>query len=208
MIHIITVSLLWALSILGLCLSITWNDIEIEQFCTLIFVLLSGILPSLRKYDKVMNDISLQSSAHVLSGVLASLFYGISVGLLDNHAEVGWLFTSLSTYTILIGYTHWVFTEIDDLTRVLRVSIYSLLVSVCTWVTTKGIDDYNQGRIGSQDLIISLIGFWILAYILVVLVRVHFFATNPSIYGEFQEDESQDESEDEQEEDEKILLRI
>ena len=202
MLKFLGVAFFWSISILGLCISIHWNDIEIERLLTLILVLISGLLPSIRKYDKVVNNISLQSVLHVLSGVLSSILYGVSCGLLKNNEEVAWLFISFSSYTILIGYTHWVFTKIEGLGRIMKVSLYSLLLSVGVWITSKGVDEYNRGVIQAQDLIGALIGFWIAVYTLIMLVKIHF--VSESIYGDRQIliDESEDESED------GVLLRI
>ena len=205
MLKIAVVSLLWGVSILGLCLSIDWDKIQIERLMTLIFVVLSGLLPSIKRYDKVMHDISLQSALHILSGVLSSVFYGVSCALIKEDDSVTWLFVSFSAYSINIGYTHWVFTKIESLARILKVSLYAFLLSITIWMSVKGVNDHNDGKIDATELILPLISVWVTVYILIILIKVHFLA--PSIYGEqILIDESSDE--DEPEEEDGVLLRI
>ena len=205
MLKIAVVSLLWGVSILGLCLSIDWDEIQIERLMTLIFVVLSGLLPSIKRYDKVMHDISLQSALHILSGVLSSVFYGVSCALIKEDDSVTWLFVSFSAYSINIGYTHWVFTKIESLARILKVSLYAFLLSITIWMSVKGVNDHNDGKIDATELILPLISVWVTVYILIILIKVHFLA--PSIYGEqILIDESSDE--DEPEEEDGVLLRI
>jgi len=206
MLKIVSVSLLWGISILGLSLSIDWDEIQIERLLTLIFVVLSGLLPSIKRYDKVMHDISLQSALHVLSGVLSSVFYGVSCALITENDTVTWLFISFSCYSILIGYTHFVFTKIESLARILKVSLYSFLLSITVWMSVKGVNDHNDGKIDATELILPLISVWVTVYIIVILIKVHFLA--PSIYGEQILINESSSDEEESEEEDGVLLRI
>jgi len=206
MLKIASVSLLWGVSILGLCLSIDWDEIQIERLMTLIFVVLSGLLPSIKRYDKVINDISLQSAVHVLSGVLSSVFYGVSCALIKDDDTVTWLFVSFSFYSILIGYTHFVFTKIESLARILKVTVYAFALSLTVWIVASGIKDHEDGKKVKSELVaVHLFSAWFFFFILFKLISFHFFGT--SIYGEQILLQSSSEEEESEEED-GILLRI